>query len=74
VAGRCLLPAVAAAVACLTLHGPVPLGADARQYTVHRIEEDGARDTVSLTTLRIRPVMPGKAASPSRATPATTGK
>ena len=44
------------------------------QYTVHRIEEDGARDAVSLTTVRIRPVMPGKAPSPPRATPATTGK
>jgi hypothetical protein len=44
------------------------------QYTVHRIEEDGARDTVSLTMVRIRPVMPGKAPSPPRATTATTGK
>jgi hypothetical protein len=29
------------------------------RYTVQRIEEDGARDTVSLTTLRVRPVLPG---------------
>ena len=40
-------------------------------YTVQRIEEDGARDAVSLTTVRIRPVMPDKAPSPSRGT--TTG-
>jgi hypothetical protein len=45
-------------------------------YTVQRIEEDGARDAVSLTTVRIRPVMPGKAAAPSRgtATDAIPGK
>jgi hypothetical protein len=43
------------------------------QYTVHRIEEDGARDAVSLTTVRIRPVMPGKT-PPLRPTPATGGK
>jgi len=30
------------------------------QYTVHRIEEDAARDSVSLTTVRIRPVMPAR--------------
>jgi hypothetical protein len=42
-------------------------------HTVHRIEEDGARDTVSLTTVRIRPVMPGKT-PPQRPTPATGGK
>jgi hypothetical protein len=29
------------------------------QYKVHRIEEDVQRDSVSLTTLRPRPVMPG---------------
>ena len=34
------------------------------QYTVQRIEEDGARDAVSLTTVRIRPVMPGKTTPP----------
>ena len=28
-------------------------------YTVQRIEEDATRDAVSLTTIRIRPVMPG---------------
>jgi hypothetical protein len=44
------------------------------QYTVHRIEEGGARDAVSLTMVRIRPVMPGKTPSPARATAATTGK
>ena len=45
-------------------------------YTVQRIEEDGARDAVSLTTVRIRPVMPGKAPAPSRgtATDAIPGK
>jgi hypothetical protein len=42
------------------------------QYTVHRIEEDAARDAVTLTTVRIRPVMPGKA--PARPTSATGGK
>jgi hypothetical protein len=29
-------------------------------YTVQRIEEDATRDAVSLTTIRIRPVMPGR--------------
>jgi hypothetical protein len=45
-------------------------------YTVQRIEEDGARDAVSLTTVRIRPVMPEKAPAPSRVitTGAITGK
>jgi hypothetical protein len=43
--------------------------------TVQRIEEDGVRDAVSLTTVRIRPVMPGTASSPSRVTTsAATGK
>ena len=41
------------------------------QYTVHRIEEDATRDAVSLTTVRIRPVLPGK---PHRQAAATTGK
>ena len=43
-------------------------------YTVQRIEEDATRDAVSLTTLRIRPVMPGKApaTSPNGRTTATT--
>jgi hypothetical protein len=43
------------------------------QYTVQRIEEDATRDGVSLTTVRIRPVMPGKATSPARMTSAGTG-
>ena len=42
-------------------------------YTVQRIEEDGARDAVSLTTVRIRPVMPGKTA-PQRQTTTTAGQ
>jgi len=42
-------------------------------YTVQRIEEDATRDAVSLTTIRIRPVMPGKTAA-SRPAAATTGK
>ncbi|HEV8345922.1 MAG TPA: M14 family metallopeptidase [Vicinamibacterales bacterium] len=43
------------------------------QYTVQRIEEDATRDSVSLTTLRIRPVMPGKTpASPGRPTTTTS--
>ena len=42
------------------------------RYTVQRIEEDAARDGVSLTTVRIRPVMPGRAPSPPRGT-TTTG-
>jgi len=33
-------------------------------YTVHRIEEDAARDSVSITTVRIRPVMPARTPSP----------
>jgi hypothetical protein len=43
------------------------------QYAVQRIEEDGARDAVSLTTVRIRPVMPGKSAAP-RQTTTTAGQ
>jgi len=31
-----------------------------RQHAVQRIEEDAAREAVALTTVRIRPVMPGK--------------
>ena len=43
------------------------------QYTVQRIEEDATRDSVSLTTLRIRPVMPGKTPeSPGRPTTTTS--
>jgi hypothetical protein len=41
------------------------------QYAVQRIEEDAARDAVSLTTVRIRPVMPGK--TPPLRTTLTTG-
>ena len=41
-------------------------------YAVQRIEEDATRDAVSLTTIRIRPVMPGK--TPLRPAAATTGK
>ena len=44
------------------------------QYTVHRIEEDAARDAVSLTTIRIRPVMPGRNSAAPRSTAATGGK
>src|SRR5262249_51910580 len=44
------------------------------QYAVHRIEEDAARDAATLTTVRIRPVMPGKNSSPARVTSATGGK
>jgi hypothetical protein len=44
------------------------------QYTVHRIEEDATRDAVSLTTVRIRPVLPGKAAPPVRTTAVTGGQ
>ena len=42
------------------------------RYTVHRIEEDSARDAVSLTTVRIRPVMPGRT-SPPRSTTVDSG-
>ena len=42
------------------------------RYTVQRIEEDAARDAVTLTTVRIRPVMPGRASLPARGT-TTTG-
>jgi hypothetical protein len=41
------------------------------QYTVQRIEEDAARDTVSLTTVRIRPVTPGRTPASPRTTPTT---
>ena len=44
------------------------------QYTVQRIEEDAARDSVSLTTVRIRPVLPAKSAAPPRSTSATSGQ
>ena len=44
------------------------------QYTVHRIEEDAARDAVSLTTVRIRPVMPGRTPAAARSTAATGGQ
>ena len=43
------------------------------QYTVHRIEEDAGRDAVSLTTVRIRPVMPART-PPQRQTSSTGGK
>ena len=43
------------------------------QYTVHRIEEDAARDAVSLTTIRIRPVMPART-PPPRPSSSTGGK
>src|SRR3954466_4697342 len=43
------------------------------QYAVQRIEEDAARDAVSLTAVRIRPVMPGKTL-PLRTTLTTGGK
>src|SRR4051812_4211901 len=43
------------------------------QYTIHRIEEDAPRDGASLTTVRIRPVMPGKTPG-QRQTSATGGK
>jgi len=43
------------------------------QYTVQRIEEDAARDAVSLTTIRVRPVLPGKARPPVRPTTTATG-
>ena len=43
------------------------------QYAVQRIEEDAARDAVSLTSVRIRPVMPGKT-PPLRTTLSTGGK
>jgi hypothetical protein len=36
------------------------------QYRVERIEEGGQRDGAVLTTLRVRPVMPARLASPAR--------
>jgi hypothetical protein len=43
-------------------------------YSVQRIEEDATRDSVSLTTIRIRPVMPGKTPPSSpRTTTSTNG-
>jgi hypothetical protein len=41
-------------------------------YTVQRMEEDATRDAVSLTTIRIRPVMPGHPSQ--RPAAATTGR
>jgi hypothetical protein len=41
------------------------------QYTVHRIEEDAGRDAVSLTAVRIRPVMPPR--TPPQRQPSSTG-
>ncbi len=41
------------------------------RYAVERIAEDGQRDSVSLTMLRVRPVLPGSA-NPSAA-PLSTG-
>jgi hypothetical protein len=35
------------------------------QYSIERIEEAGQRDAVSLTSLRVRPVKPGKAQRPT---------
>jgi hypothetical protein len=43
------------------------------QYAVQRIEEDAARDLVSLTTVRIRPVRPART-PPLRTTLTTGGK
>jgi len=43
-------------------------------YTVQRIEEDAARDAVSLTTVRIRPVLPGRPPAPPRSRSATSGQ
>jgi len=42
-------------------------------YTWHRIEEDAPREAVSLTTVRIRRVMPSKTV-PQRPSTATSGK
>ena len=44
------------------------------QYAVQRIEEDAAWDAVSLTAVRIRPVMPGKTPPPVRTTLTSDGK
>jgi hypothetical protein len=44
------------------------------RYAVQRIEEDAARDSVSLTTVRIRPVLPGRTPPPSRTTSTAGGK
>jgi len=60
------------AVAALVVSPAIGTLRDPRygHYTVQRIEEDAARDAVSLTTVRIRPVMPGKPAAPTRLTSA----
>src|SRR6185503_5772595 len=44
------------------------------EYTVQRIEEDAARDAVSLTTVRIRPVLPGARPPFPRSSSPTTGQ
>jgi hypothetical protein len=41
------------------------------RYKVERIEEEGQRDVVSLTLLRVRPVLPG---SEVRSTTTTAGQ
>ena len=38
-------------------------------HTVQRMEEDATRDAVSLTTIRIRPVMPGRTSAAQPASP-----
>ena len=43
-------------------------------YEVERIEEPAAQDAVSITTLRVRPVRPGKAPRPARMTTDNGGK
>jgi zinc carboxypeptidase len=43
-------------------------------YAVHRIEEDAARDAVSITSVRIRPVLPGRTPAASRSLSTAGGK
>ena len=43
------------------------------QYSVQRIDEDAARDRVSLTTIRVRPVLPGRPVQAPHATTNSTG-
>jgi hypothetical protein len=42
------------------------------RYQIERIEEEGQRDSVSLTMLRVRPVRPPRAPSTISTTPAAT--
>ena len=43
------------------------------QYTIERVEEPGQRDAVSITSLRVRPVKPGRAPRTTTTTSTSAG-